>query len=108
MKVTFGLLQEEGLCLGMSSGINVAGAMKLAKELGPGHNIVTVLCDLGTRYTGKLFNYPYLKEKGLPTPEWLADDKVSDSVSAALERAKVPEAEAAAEQAASVAAAAKP
>ena len=63
--VIFDLLKDEGLCLGGSSGINVAGAIKLAKELGPGHTIVTMLCDFGTRYQSKLFNPAFLKEKGL-------------------------------------------
>lgn len=70
----FDLLAEEGLCLGGSSGINVAGAVRMAKEMGPGHTIVTILCDYGTRYQSKLFNPAFLKEKGLPTPEWLGDD----------------------------------
>jgi cysteine synthase A len=69
--VIFDLLKNEGLCLGGSSGINVAGAIKLAKELGPGHTIVTMLCDFGTRYQSKLFNPAFLKEKGLAVPEWL-------------------------------------
>ena len=72
LPVIFDLLQEEGLCLGGSSGINVAGAIRLAKEMGPGHTIVTILCDYGTRYQSKLFNPAFLKEKGLPTPAWLA------------------------------------
>ncbi|MCH9807198.1 MAG: cysteine synthase A [Alphaproteobacteria bacterium] len=67
----FDLLRYEGLCLGPSSGVNVAGAMKLARDLGPGKTIVTVLCDYGTRYQSKLFNPEFLREKGLPTPEWL-------------------------------------
>jgi cysteine synthase A len=69
--IVFDLLQEEGLCLGGSSGINVAGAIRLAKELGPGHTIVTVLADYGTRYQSKLFNPEFLRSKGLPVPEWL-------------------------------------
>jgi cysteine synthase A len=69
--IVFDLLSEEGLCLGGSSGINVAGAIRLAKQLGPGHTIVTVLCDYGTRYQSRLFNPVFLKEKGLPTPAWL-------------------------------------
>jgi cysteine synthase A len=64
-------LKEEGLCLGGSTGINVAGAIRLAKELGPGHTIVTLLCDFGTRYQSKLFNPEFLKSKGLPYPDWL-------------------------------------
>ena len=67
----FDLLQYEGLCLGGSSAINIAGAVKMAEELGPGHTIVTILCDYGTRYQSKLFNPAFLKEKGLPTPDWL-------------------------------------
>ncbi|MGR3712573.1 MAG: cysteine synthase A [Shimia sp.] len=69
----FDLLKDEGLCLGGSSGINVAGAVRMAKEMGPGHTIVTILCDYGTRYQSKLFNPAFLKEKGLPTPDWLGD-----------------------------------
>ena len=71
LPVCFQLLQEEGLCLGSSSGVNVAGAIRLAKELGPGKTIVTILCDSGTRYQSKLFNPQFLKKKGLPVPEWL-------------------------------------
>ncbi len=67
----FRLLKEEGLCLGASSGINVAGAIRLAERMGPGHTIVTVLCDFGTRYQSKLFNPAFLREKGLPVPGWL-------------------------------------
>jgi len=67
----FDLLRNEGLCLGGSSGINVAGAVHLAKKMGPGHTIVTVLCDFGTRYQSKLFNPAFLKSKNLPVPEWL-------------------------------------
>jgi cysteine synthase A len=69
--VCFQLLKEEGLCLGGSSGINVAGAARLARQLGPGHTIVTVLCDYGTRYSSKLYNPEFLREKGLPVPDWL-------------------------------------
>ena len=69
--VVFDLLEHEGLCLGGSSGINVAGAIRLAKDMGPGHTIVTVLCDYGTRYQSKLFNPAFLREKGLPVPGWL-------------------------------------
>jgi cysteine synthase A len=71
LPIVFDLLREEGLCLGGSSGINVAGAMRMAKDLGPGHTIVTVLCDYGTRYQSKLFNPAFLRQKGLPTPTWL-------------------------------------
>ena len=72
VQMAFDLLQNEGLCLGGSSGVNVAGALRLAKELGPGHTIVTILCDYGTRYQAKLFNPAFLSAKGLPTPQWLA------------------------------------
>ena len=71
LPVLFDLLQYEGLCLGGSSGINVAGAICMARQLGPGHTIVTVLCDSGSRYQSKLFNPVFLKEKGLPVPAWL-------------------------------------
>src|SRR5262245_42347898 len=67
----FDLLKHEGLCIGGSSGINVAGAVRLAKELGPGHTVVTILADSGTRYQSKLFNPAFLKAKGLPCPDWL-------------------------------------
>ena len=69
--IVFDLLEHEGLCLGGSSGINVAGTIRLAKELGPGHTIVTVLCDYGTRYTSRLFDPAFLRSKDLPVPEWL-------------------------------------
>jgi cysteine synthase len=69
--IIFDLLEHEGLCLGGSSGINVAGAVRLAKELGPGHIIVTILADYGTRYQSKLFNPQFLREKNLPVPPWL-------------------------------------
>ncbi|CEG08118.1 O-acetylserine dependent cystathionine beta-synthase [Afipia felis] len=69
--VVFDLLEHEGLCLGGSSGINVAGAIRMAKEMGPGHTIVTVLCDYGTRYQSKLFNPDFMRSKNLPVPEWL-------------------------------------
>ena len=67
----FQLLAEEGLCLGASSGVNVAGAIRLAREFGPGHTVVTLLCDYGTRYQSKLFNPEFLRSKSLPTPPWL-------------------------------------
>jgi cysteine synthase A len=72
--IVFQLLEEEGLCLGASSGVNVAGAVRLAKELGPGHTIVTILCDYGTRYQSKLFNPAFLRSKNLPVPSWLERD----------------------------------
>jgi cysteine synthase A len=73
LPIVFSLLKDEGLCLGGSSGINVAGAIRVAKELGPGHTVVTVLCDFGTRYQSKLFNPAFLKSKGLPAPAWLEE-----------------------------------
>ena len=69
--LVFGLMREEGLSLGGSSGINVAGAIRLARELGPGHTIVTILCDGAARYASKLFNPAFLAERGLPVPDWL-------------------------------------
>jgi len=71
LPIVFGLLKEEGLCLGGSSGVNVAGAIRLANQMGPGHTIVTILCDSGTRYQSKMFNPDFLKEKGLPAPDWI-------------------------------------
>jgi cysteine synthase A len=71
LPIIFDLLAHEGLCLGGSSGINVAGAIRLAKELGPGHTIVTILADYGTRYQSKLFNPEFLRQKGLPVPAWM-------------------------------------
>ncbi len=70
--ICFQLLHEEGLCVGGSTGVNVAGAIRLAKEMGPGHTIVTLLCDYGTRYQSKLFDPAFLKSKNLPVPDWLA------------------------------------
>jgi cysteine synthase A len=72
LQVVYDLIEQEGLVLGGSSGINVAGAVRMAKDLGPGHTIVTVLCDFGTRYQSKMFNPTFLAEKGLPAPHWLA------------------------------------
>jgi cysteine synthase len=69
--IVFDLLEHEGLCLGGSSGVNVAGAIHMAREMGPGHTIVTILCDYGTRYQSKLFNPAFLRSKGLPVPKWL-------------------------------------
>lgn len=71
LPVIFDLLEHEGLCLGGSSGVNVAGAIRMARDMGPGHTIVTVLCDYGTRYQTKLFNPDFLRAKGLPVPEWM-------------------------------------
>lgn len=71
LPIIFDLLKYEGLCLGGSSGINVAAAIRLAKEMGPGHTIVTLLCDYGTRYQSKIFNPEFLAQQGLPYPDWL-------------------------------------
>jgi cysteine synthase A len=69
--IVFDLLEHEGLCLGGSSGVNIAGAVRLAREMGPGHTIVTILCDYGTRYASKLYNPDFLRSKDLPVPAWL-------------------------------------
>jgi cysteine synthase A len=71
LPLIFDLVVDEGLVLGGSTGINLAGAIRTAQELGPGHVIVTVLCDYGNRYQSKMFNPGFLREKGLPVPEWL-------------------------------------
>jgi cysteine synthase len=71
LPIVFDLLKSEGLCLGGSSGINIAGAIRLAQDLGPGHTVATILADSGTRYQSKLFNPAFLKERGLPYPDWL-------------------------------------
>src|SRR6201996_9088705 len=75
LPIIFDLLEHEGLCLGGSTGINVAGAIRMAREMGPGHTIVTILCDYGNRYQSKLFNPQFLKDKGLPTPPWLTQPR---------------------------------
>ena len=72
LEILFALTADEGICLGGSAGINIAGAMKLARDMGPGHTIVTILCDYGNRYQSKLYNPTWLKEKGLPVPQWMA------------------------------------
>jgi cysteine synthase len=69
--LVYDLLQEEGLCVGLSTGINIAGAIRMARELGPGKTIVTILCDHGSRYQSKLFNPAFMRSKNLPVPEWL-------------------------------------
>ncbi len=76
LPIVFDLVQQEGLCLGGSTGINIAGAVRLARELGPGHTIVTILADYGNRYQSKLFNPGFLRSKGLPVPAWM--DRVPD------------------------------
>jgi cysteine synthase A len=73
LNVVFGLIEDEGLCLGGSSGVNVAGAIRMARDLGPGHTIVTLLCDHGSRYQSKLFNPAFLRERNLPVPAWMED-----------------------------------
>ncbi len=78
--IAFDLLEHEGLCMGGSTGINVAGAIQLARQMGPGHTIVTILCDYGTRYASKLFNPEFLQSKGLPVPHWLTDTSAVPSV----------------------------
>jgi cysteine synthase len=71
VQIVYDLLEHEGICLGGSTGVNIAGAIRLAKDLGPGHTIVTILCDYGNRYQSKLFNPAFMREKNLPVPEWL-------------------------------------
>ncbi len=73
MPIVFDLIADEGLVLGGSTGVNVAGAMRLARDLGPGHTIVTILADYGTRYQSKLFNPAFLRANNLPVPAWLAE-----------------------------------
>ena len=75
LREVYDMIEYDGLVLGGSSGINVAGAIRLAKQMGPGHTIVTLLCDSGTRYESKMFNPAFLREKGLPVPHWLDDTK---------------------------------
>jgi len=76
--IAFDLLEHEGLCMGGSTGVNVGGAIKLAKELGPGHTIVTILCDFGSRYQSKMFNPAFLRSKDLAVPAWLEDSAKID------------------------------
>ena len=85
LPIVFDLLEQEGLCLGGSSGINIAGAMRMARDLGPGHTIVTILCDYGNRYQSKLFNPAFLRENGLPIPAWL--DRAPQSLPAVYQDA---------------------
>lgn len=73
LSTAFNLLQEEGLCVGASSGVNIAGAIHLGRAMGPGHTIVTLLCDYGTRYQSRMFNAAFLRGKNLPAPTWLAE-----------------------------------
>ncbi|MBP7242091.1 cysteine synthase A [Amaricoccus sp.] len=75
LPVVYDLVETEGLCMGLSTGINVAGAIRMARDLGPGHTIVTVLCDYGMRYQSRIFNPPFLRELGLPTPPWMDGER---------------------------------
>jgi cysteine synthase len=81
LEVAYRLLSEEGLCVGASSGVNVAGAIRLARDLGRGHTVVTILCDYGTRYQSKMFNPQFLREKSLPVPSWLEEPLALPDVS---------------------------
>eukprot|EP00850_Spirogloea_muscicola_P004315 SM000018S03680 [mRNA] locus=s18:694852:699019:- [translate_table: standard] len=85
LPLVYDLLQQEGLCMGGSTGINIGGAIKLAKELGPGHTIVTILCDFGTRYQSRLFNVDFLKSKGLPVPRWMETTKAQNDLPVVFE-----------------------
>ena len=87
VEIVFQMMMEEGLCLGASSGVNIAGAKRLAKDLGPGHTIVTILCDYGTRYQSKLFNPDFMRSKGLPPPPWLVETRAVPKVFAATDKA---------------------
>lgn len=71
LPIVFDLLQDEGLCMGGSTGVNIAGAIRMARDMGPGKTIVTILCDYGSRYQSKVYNPTFLREKGLPVPDWL-------------------------------------
>jgi cysteine synthase A len=71
LPICFDLLKLDGFCVGLSSAINVAGALRMAQEMGPGHTIVTLLCDWGNRYMAKLWNPEFLRSKNLPTPDWM-------------------------------------
>ena len=85
LRCAYSLLRDEGLALGLSSGTNVAGAVRVAQALGPGHTVVTILCDLAHRYSSKMFSVPFLESRGLPTPDWLRP-AARDDVDEALER----------------------
>jgi len=78
LPVLYDLLLNEGLCIGGSAGVNVAGAMRVARELGPGHTIATILCDSGMRYASKLYNREFLEAKGLPVPSFLLDESAQE------------------------------
>ena len=85
LPIIFDLLTDEGLCMGGSTGINIAGAIRMAREMGPGKTIVTILCDYGSRYQSKIYNPTFLREKGLPVPEWL--DRPGRAIPAVFEDA---------------------
>ena len=85
LPIVFDLLTDEGLCMGGSTGINIAGAMRMARDMGPGKTIVTILCDYGSRYQSKVYNPTFLREKGLPVPEWL--DRPGRAIPAVFEDA---------------------
>ncbi len=85
LPIVFDLLQDEGLCMGGSTGINIAGAIRMARDLGPGKTIVTILCDYGSRYQSKVYNPAFLREKGLPVPDWL--DRSARAIPAVFEDA---------------------
>jgi cysteine synthase A len=85
LPIVFDLLQDEGLCMGGSTGINIAGAIRMAREMGPGKTIVTILCDYGSRYQSKVYNPTFLREKGLPVPAWL--DRPGRAIPAVFEDA---------------------
>ena len=85
LPLIFDLLRDEGLCMGGSTAINMGGAVRMARDLGPGHTIVTILCDYGTRYQSKVWNPTFLREKGLPVPDWLDVEKDSRSVPSVFE-----------------------
>eukprot|EP00850_Spirogloea_muscicola_P002815 SM000011S18993 [mRNA] locus=s11:239897:244077:+ [translate_table: standard] len=85
LPLVYDLLQQEGLCMGGSTGINIGGAVKLAKELGPGHTIITILCDFGTRCQSRLFNVDFLKSKGLPVPRWMETTKAPNDLPVVFE-----------------------
>jgi cysteine synthase A len=85
LPIVFDLLQDEGLCMGGSTGINIAGAMRMARDMGPGKTIVTILCDYGSRYQSKVYNPTFLREKGLPVPDWL--DRPGRAIPAVFEDA---------------------
>jgi cysteine synthase A len=81
VRIVYDLVEHEGLLLGGSSGVNIAGAIRLARDLGPGHTIVTILCDSGSRYASKLYNAEFMRSKGLPVPAWMERKPTAPDVS---------------------------